>query len=359
MSELLSPAEAKKRSVEIDKMLRDDARQHADTRRILLLGTSESGKSTVLKQMRLIANESLIEGEPGRRWLHTLQLNVVRGVVELIAGATSVGMDVPENEHTLLLGSLDPSKLAGTPIPMPEEWREAVLAVYNSPFLALAFTRRHEFSVIDNSSYWYPQVPRIMEANARLTNEDVINARLETMGCSETRLQMYGLDYKVYDVPGNRAQRHAWVPFFDDANVILFVVATSSYDQMLPEDSSMNRLTDAMMVFEEIVNNKLLDKTAIILFLNKIDLLREKFDATELVAHFPDYAPSERKEDDRVEHALRFMAKKFYFLNKVKERKLYVHNTCATDTKQARVLLATVNKIVIKLNLQNVRSNLL
>jgi len=54
------------------------------------------------------------------------------------------------------------------------------------------------------------------------------------------------------------------------------VVASSSYNMMLREDNSQNRLEEAVHLFQTIWNNRWLKTISVILFLNKQDLLREK-----------------------------------------------------------------------------------
>lgn len=70
---------------------------------------------------------------------------------------------------------------------------------------------------------------------------------------------------------------------------ILFVASLSSFDQVMEEDGSVNRMKDSITIFEEISNNEMLAKASIILFLNKRDLFEEKFDPYKIGALFPDY----------------------------------------------------------------------
>lgn len=37
--------------------------------------------------------------------------------------------------------------------------------------------------------------------------------------------------WHLFDVGGARGQRHTWVPYFDDANAIIFVAPVSAFDQ--------------------------------------------------------------------------------------------------------------------------------
>ena len=64
----------------------------------------------------------------------------------------------------------------------------------------------------------------------------------------------------------------------DGLVALLFMVASSEYDQTLLEDESTNRLHEAADVFDTVVNNRFLEHAALILFLNKSDVLREKLE---------------------------------------------------------------------------------
>lgn len=52
-----SNSEDRRKNLEIEKMIRKDKKAQAKQVKILLLGAGESGKSTILKQMRIIYSE--------------------------------------------------------------------------------------------------------------------------------------------------------------------------------------------------------------------------------------------------------------------------------------------------------------
>lgn len=85
----------------------------------------------------------------------------------------------------------------------------------------------------------------------------------------------------------------AWAPFFDDMDCIIFLAPISAFDQVLAEEPRVNRLVrleprfgyyvlifrsqaDSVNLWTTIVSNKLLANTNIILFLNKIDIMKSK-----------------------------------------------------------------------------------
>jgi hypothetical protein len=57
----------------------------------------------------------------------------------------------------------------------------------------------------------------------------VLRARLKTTGVVEHTFTLRGgatstlMDWKIYDVGGERSQRQAWAPYFDDVNAIIFL----------------------------------------------------------------------------------------------------------------------------------------
>jgi hypothetical protein len=59
----------------------------------------------------------------------------------------------------------------------------------------------------------------------------VLRARLKTTGVVEHTFTLRGgatstlMDWKIYDVGGERSQRQAWAPYCDDVNAIIFLGA--------------------------------------------------------------------------------------------------------------------------------------
>jgi len=102
--------------------------------------------------------------------------------------------------------------------------------------------------------------------------------------------------HRFIDVGGQRSQRQRWCLLFEGITCILFLVATSEFDQVwgyfsarfflywlsflkyLAEALDRNRLAEALEVFETIVNHRRFSNIAFILFLNKSDLLAGKVD---------------------------------------------------------------------------------
>ena len=80
----------------------------------------------------------------------------------------------------------------------------------------------------------------------------------------------------MYDVGGQRNERKKWIHCFEGVTAVIFVAAISEYDQTLFEADSVNRMVEALDLFEEICGIPYFVDSSIILFLNKCDLFEEK-----------------------------------------------------------------------------------
>ena len=91
------------------------------------------------------------------------------------------------------------------------------------------------------------------------------------------------------DVGGQRTHRQKWFQCFDSVSSIFFIASTSEYDQVLMEDIRTNRVQESRNVFDTIINNKIFEKIAVILFLNKVDLLERKVSKSNIQDYFPEF----------------------------------------------------------------------
>jgi uncharacterized protein YutD len=116
-------------------------------------------------------------------------------------------------------------------------------------------------------------------------------------------------------------------------------MALSDYDQNLEEDETKNRLSEALDLFEDIVNDSGFKKKNVLLFYNKKDIFDEKIQRVNLKVcpEFEDLKDEDGLDQKKAEEAIK---KKFNSrTNKTgpsSGRKIFEHVTCATDTKQIK-----------------------
>jgi len=196
---------------------------------------------------------------------------------------------------------------------------------------------------------YFEEIDRIGSQNFLPTDQDILRSRVKTTGITETTFVIDKLTYRMFDVGGQRSERKKWIHCFENVTSVIFMAALSEYDQVLIEDDSVNRMQEALTLFDSICNSKWFTNTSMILFLNKIDLFKEKLAFSKISEYFPEYnGPNEYQE------ASQFILSKFVGMNKQPEAKqVYAHFTCATDTEQIRFVMAAVTDIIIQKNLRD------
>ncbi|KAF9061564.1 G-protein alpha subunit [Rhodocollybia butyracea] len=135
-----------------------------------------------------------------------------------------------------------------------------------------------EIHLRDRPGFFLDDVDRIASSHYQPTDSDIVRGRVRTVGFEEYHLvsesaAMKGSEFYITDVSGMRSSRSSWVPFFDDAQAILFLVPLV-FNQMLDEDPRVNRVEDSLTLWKEICANVLLANCNIIVFFNKMDILR-------------------------------------------------------------------------------------
>lgn len=101
--------------------------------------------------------------------------------------------------------------------------------------------------------------------------------------------------FHVIDVGGQKGEREKWIDYFQNNDAVIFFVALSEYDQKLAEDNSTNRMTESLKLFSDVCNHQWFAEAAIILFLNKSDIFREKIVKVPLTVAFPEYKGAHRR----------------------------------------------------------------
>jgi len=130
---------------------------------------------------------------------------------------------------------------------------------------------------MDTTDYFLNGIERIATPGYVPTDTDLIHSRVRTTGMHEQIIEFRGVAMTVCDVGGQRTERKKWFRFFADVDIVLFVAASSEYDQVLFEDSNKNRMAEAAELFDSIVRSgKYFETSGITLFLNKDDVLRTK-----------------------------------------------------------------------------------
>ncbi|THV07236.1 guanine nucleotide-binding protein [Dendrothele bispora CBS 962.96] len=207
------------------------------------------------------------------------------------------------------------------------------------------------------AEFFLRHIPRIASADYIPTTDDILHARIQTMGVSEhvfdVNIHGKSVSWHLFDVGGARGQRHSWVPYFDDANAIIFVAPISAFDQYLEEDPRTNRIDDSLQLFTQICSNPLLKNVHLVLFLNKTDLLRAKLDSGLKVRKYITSFGDRVNDYETVVQYFRAHFLQVHRRNNENRRVLYTHFTSVVDTKATQRIIGNVRDSIFRGYLQS------
>ncbi|KAG0079624.1 Guanine nucleotide-binding protein alpha-2 subunit [Podila epicladia] len=242
----------------IDRALEDENRKLKKECKILLLGNEGSGKSMIMKQMKVLHQVDYNHEE-----LASIRLNIYRNLVDsaqrLILAKETMGLkhSTPENKdyaNSILEYHVD----ADPYLRLTPDIVNALGSLYRDPITATCMERLSEFGIEDVAPY---QVHRLGTDDYIPSTQDILRLNLKTTGISEIRFNMGQLSIRVCDIGQQRSERKKWIHCFEAVTSILFCVALSEYDQVLPEESGQHddRSRPAESIKETILQQALKD----------------------------------------------------------------------------------------------------
>uniref|UniRef100_A0A665VKF2 Guanine nucleotide-binding protein G(o) subunit alpha-like n=2 Tax=Echeneis naucrates TaxID=173247 RepID=A0A665VKF2_ECHNA len=343
---------AKLQSSKIEQELVEHARNETNVVKILMLGAAESGKSTLIKQIKIMhsqgfSREELISFKPAvLDNLLTSMKFVLRGM-----GVLRINLANKKNkEHAHSI--LSCSQCLGDNQELLPFVAHAFCSLWADQGVRATAAKGYEFDLNDSALYFFENMSRILAPNYIPTVKDVLRVRVRTCGIIETQFQVNETVFRLYDVGGQRTERRKWLSCFDCIQVVLFVVALSSYDMMLVEDPSANRLQESLQLLMSICTSMVFNNTSLILFMNKTDLFRDKILLSG--RHLRFYLPSYKGADGDVNAAAHHITAMFSSCNTRPDKPTYHHFTTATDTTNIQVVFHMVIDQIIKDNLSAV-----
>ncbi len=212
---------------EAEKLLQQSMEEEKYRFKVLLLGAGESGKSTVVKQIKVIWN--VHEGsQENRKYVQALQRNVVEAMQTLIQASKNLGVAVETpglSEKADKILALD-SHARVTP-----EMAPLIEKLWKDPGIQKVYERRSEYWLMDATPYYLNEVTRIADNAFTPNDDDMIMARIRTTGIVVSEVIEKPYKFEIVDVGGQRSERRKWIHCFDDVKAIIYLASLSGYNQ--------------------------------------------------------------------------------------------------------------------------------
>uniref|UniRef100_A0A8R1DNZ1 Uncharacterized protein n=1 Tax=Caenorhabditis japonica TaxID=281687 RepID=A0A8R1DNZ1_CAEJA len=225
----------------IDKQLRKDEDNEIGNQKLLLLGTGECGKSTILKQINILHSSGYSQKDlvsvAGAVYSNIIQgmATLLRAREQFLYNLESAALEA-DHQHILALAESSKDKLPFVPLTY-----NALKRLWHDETIQKTFGRRAEFQMMDSLVYFMAELDRIYEEDYVPSVDDMLRIRIPTIGVVQTSIEIKGTKFRIYDVGGQRSERRKWIHLFDNVNATIFISAINEYNQKLNEDDTTVR----------------------------------------------------------------------------------------------------------------------
>ncbi|KAG8195259.1 hypothetical protein JTE90_028410 [Oedothorax gibbosus] len=381
------PDEERRHSQTIDKQISQWMYEYQTTIKFLLLGAGESGKSTILKQMRILHVSGFSDSERQEKALD-IKRNVLEAIKELTGSMERLKPPekLMDEDNKNSLEYIDTISLIEN-YDFPQEFFDHATHLWADPGLQRAYYRLNEFLLVDSAKYFLEKIHIIRRDEYVPSDQDILHCRKRTSEIQKIEFsckvpKKYGggsQKFWMFDVGGQRGERRKWIQVFDGITAVLFLVASSGFDLKLREDPLVNRLQEAFNLFQDVWKSRFLKDSGFILFLNKQDKLKEKIEmGAKLSDHFPAYLEYTSNDADNItseyEKARCFIRDLFLdetkrqnaassicssddyynYRRNSKKRDCFWHYTTATDTHNVKTVFNDIHTMIVMLNLESI-----
>jgi len=224
---------------------------------------------------------------------------------------------------------------------MDERVAPLVKRVWADRGIQETYKRKNEFQLDSNAVYYFENIDRFSEPDFVPSLTDVFKVRQKTTGIMEMKFSTSGLSITLVDVGGQRSERRKWLHCFEQVTAVIYFISLEEYNMQLSEDYRVNRLQEALDLFEEITTSNYFVNCHFFVFYNKEDLFREKITHFPLTQLFDDFSGKDNYED-----SLKYIQKLFESKFGGDETHYHPYVTCSLDSKCLEKALEQIKKII-------------
>eukprot|EP00069_Balaena_mysticetus_P011209 bmy_21110T0 len=174
---------------------------------------------------------------------------------------------------------------------MTPELAEVIKRLWRDPGIQACFERASEYQLNDSAAYYLNDLDRIAAPGYVPNEQDVLHSRVKTTRITETQFSFKDLHFRMFDVGGQRPERKKWIHYLKELHELYF-----------------NR--------------------------------------TECMKAFTCSTVSVITSPNTFEDARNYIKNQFLDLNLRKDKEIYSHMTCATDTQNVKFAFDTVTDII-------------
>uniref|UniRef100_A0A0N4ZRZ6 G-protein alpha subunit n=1 Tax=Parastrongyloides trichosuri TaxID=131310 RepID=A0A0N4ZRZ6_PARTI len=264
------------------------------TLRILLLGAPESGKSTLMEQIRLLYKQDFKETELVHRKAFIFH-NIVDSMRQILTYMKSQKFCF-ENTDNEVKANFVLEEFENNYGPFNSKEFEAIFTLWRDKNVQEVYKRRGQFNLNDSAGYFFEEMERINQPNFMPTPEDLIRAYVPTLGVDNLIFTVKNKSFQLIEYGGTKLDTKLMEDLYDGISCVFFVVAISEYDQFSPNDTENSKLQNALKILDKCCNYCRDLNVPLYVFLNETDIFVEKLEVSPLSQYFDDYTGLSSKD---------------------------------------------------------------
>jgi len=322
--------------------------------KMILLGSGESGKSTIVKQMKVIHSNGFDKNE-ALNFIPIINSNILTSLMAILNRLGKMNVKIGCEREVGLFNEyvqdyeMNQNKIIQGVSRISEKAVKLIKVILTDINIVKCMRNPQKVGIGDSSVHFFSNFDRITSPGYIPSLEDIIRTRVKTVGVHETNFSYKHYQFLLTDVGGQMTERKKWIHCFHEVDVVLFVASLADYTATMIEDESKNRMRDSLELFEQILKVQFFEHSTFVLVLNKGDIFKNVVAHTPISTLFPDYTGAPHD----AEQSIAFIKQKYLALNRNENRFIYTHVTCATDTSHIEVVFRSVADSLIKQDMEN------
>ena len=183
--------------------------------KLLLLGTGESGKSTFVKQMKIIYNTLQFDNER-ERYTKYVYLNIIVDIQSIIKAMDKLNIKYTNEQNVENALFLSQIYVDYNPRHLTEFNEELICAIkqlwFDSGF-QICNNLCNEYLLSDSLKYYFDSIDRLSALDYVPTREDILRVRIPTTNINEYTIDLSPVHFRIIDVSGQQYVQFIFIIF--------------------------------------------------------------------------------------------------------------------------------------------------
>eukprot|EP01084_Bolivina_argentea_P315058 545775_1 len=245
MGNCCSTSPDKIKDIDLSKELERDRHNALKVQKLLFLGSGGSGKSTFFKQLRCI-HGSGFSNKDRRVFKEHISAQIIEQINRAVECIPFYNDRLPPDYEPIALSknALQSARymeeISGDYL-VNEDMAHHIDILWKEDAVKQIYKNRAIYHIDDSSEYFFDEIDRIGMIDEYLpTDSDILLVRYRTTGVIESKFDILGSNFHIFDVGGQQSERKKWIHCFENVTAVIFVASLSCYDELMFEDDTIN-----------------------------------------------------------------------------------------------------------------------